>query len=312
MRAGVTVRVAGSTSNLGAGFDCVGVAIGRSLRLTARIPRRAAREAGPPGASLTIERHGTLRALDLPPEQDLLYRGFAAACRAAGREVPPALTLTAESDIPVARGLGSSAAAAVAGAAAATALLELDLGRDALAALCSALEGHPDNVAPAIYGGATLVLRGSGGLVIAPLAVHESLALAFAVPEFTLETAQARAALPKTVPHAQAVEAAAKSAALVQGLAHGDLRLLTAGLEDVLHVPYRQRLVPGYDEVTAAARLAGACGATLSGSGPTVLAIAPAACAARVGAAMVAAWRARDVAAECFDVTQPAGGYEVD
>ncbi|HEX4600330.1 MAG TPA: homoserine kinase [Gemmatimonadales bacterium] len=303
--------MAGSTSNLGAGFDCVGVAVGRSLRLTARASRRSASETVPRGATVTIEHHGTLRALDTPPERDLLYGGFVAACRAAGREVPGGLTLTAESDIPVARGLGSSAAATVAGAAAAAALLALDVGRDALAALCTELEGHPDNVAPAIYGGATLVLGSPAGLVIAPLAVHESLALVFAVPEFTLETTRARAVLPKTVPYQQAVEAAAKSAALVQGLAHGDLRLLAAGLDDVLHVPYRRGLVPGYDDVTAAARRAGACGATLSGSGPTVVAIGPAGCAARVGAAMVAAWRARNVTVESFELTRPAGGYDV-
>jgi homoserine kinase len=198
----------------------------------------------------------------------------------------------------------------VAGAAAAVALLDLALAPAALAALCAELEGHPDNVAPAIYGGATLVLRGTGGLTITPLPVHPSLALVFAIPEFTVETERARAVLPQTVPYAHAVAAAAKSAALVHGLAHADPRLLAAGLDDVLHVPYRRALVPGYDEVTAAARGAGAYGATLSGSGPTLVAIAPTAQAGGVAAAMVAAWRARDMAAEGFSTTRPAGGYE--
>src|SRR5439155_621837 len=105
MRASVTVRVAGSTSNLGAGFDCVGVAVGRWLRVTARAAREAA---GKPVAPVAIERAGTLRALETVPEADLLYRGFAAACRRAGREVPGGLALAADSDIPVARGLWSS------------------------------------------------------------------------------------------------------------------------------------------------------------------------------------------------------------
>src|SRR5881296_1124780 len=143
MRPSVTVRVPGSTSNLGAGFDCVGVAVGRWIRVTARQEADAGR--GP----VAIERRGTLTAVDTPPHRDLLYSGFVAACRAAGCEVPGHVTLTADSDIPVARGLGSSAAATVAGAAAAVALLELDLATDALAALCTDLEGHPDNVAPA-------------------------------------------------------------------------------------------------------------------------------------------------------------------
>src|ERR1044071_4033241 len=153
MRASVTVRVPGSTSNLGAGFDCVGVAVARWLRVTARAapPATASgRRPAAPGKQVTIERRGTLTSLSMAPEHDLVYRGFVAACSAAQREAPPGLFLTADSDIPVARGLGSSAAAVVA----ATALLELDLAKDALAALCAELEGHPDNVAPSIYGGA--------------------------------------------------------------------------------------------------------------------------------------------------------------
>jgi len=313
MRASVTVRVPGSTSNLGAGFDCVGVAVERWLRVTVRSASGPdpGRKPGVPVAPVTITRRGTLSALTTPLDEDLLYRGFVAACRAAGRDVPAPLELSAESDIPVARGLGSSAAATVGGAAAAVALLELDLGKEALAALCTELEGHPDNVAPAIYGGATLALRGpDGDLSVTALELHASLALVFAIPDFTVETQRARAALPETIPHAQAVWAAAKSAALVHGLAHADARLLAAGLDDVLHVPYRRSLVPGYDEVTGAARQAGAYGATLSGSGPTLLAIAPAARAAGVADAMVRAWRTLGVAAESFHVARPAGGYE--
>jgi homoserine kinase len=304
MRASVTVRVPGSTSNLGAGFDCVGVAVGRWLQVTARLQRGGA------GDRVALERRGTLAALELPPERDLLYRGFAAACRAAGRDGSGGLLLSVDSEIPVARGLGSSAAATVAGAVAAVTLFDLPLEREALAALCAELEGHPDNVAAAIYGGATLVLRGPSGLVVTPLVLHDALALVFAIPDFALETERARAVLPQVVPHAQAVAAAAKSAALVHGLAHADARALAAGLDDVLHVPYRRALVPGYDEVTGAARQAGAYGATLSGSGPTIVAIAPLATADRVAGAMVAAWHALGVAAERYTGARPARGYE--
>jgi len=302
MRASVTVRVPGSTSNLGAGFDCVGVAVERWLRLTARQGT----------GELRLERGGMLRALDTPAESDFLYRGFAAACRRAGRDVPAGLVLVAESEIPVARGLGSSAAATVAGAAAATALLGLDLDRAAVAALASELEGHPDNVTPAAFGGATLALSGPDGLVVTSLVVHETLALVFAVPDFTVETKRARAVLPHTLPYERAVQAAARSAALVHGLAHGDPRLLALALDDVLHVPYRRALVRGYDEVTGAARQAGAYGATLSGSGPTLLALAPMGRARAVGAAMVRAWRDGGVVAETFSAERPAGGYETE
>ncbi len=273
MRASVTVRVPASSSNLGAGFDCVGVAVGRWLRLSARRASPGAAAAAP----VTLERIGTLATLTGPADEDWLYRGFAAACRRAGHGVPPGLVLAAESEIPVARGLGSSAAAAVAGAVAASALLGLALDAYAVAALATELEGHPDNVAPAVFGGATLVVPGPDGDIVTPIVVHASITFVFAVPDFTVETKHARAVLPATLPHAQAVRAAAKSAALVQGLAHGDPRLLAAALDDVLHVPFRRSLVRGYTEVTDAARLAGAYGATLA-----------------------------------FHIDRPAGGYETD
>ena len=303
MRASVRVRVPGSTSNLGAGFDCIGVAVPRWLELRVRLDGRDA---------VRLERRGTLAALAIEAEADLLYRAFVAACRRAGRGVPGGLVLVAASEIPVARGLGSSAAATVAGAAAAGALLDLDLDTAALLALASELEGHPDNVAPAVCGGASLVLEGPEGLVVTPLAVHPTVAFVFAVPDFTLETTRARAVLPAALPYGQAVRGVAKSAALVQGLALGDPRLLAAALDDVVHVPYRRALVRGFDEVTAAARAAGAYGATLSGSGPTLLALVPAAQAATVGEAMVRAWARCAVTAEAFSTDHAAAGYQVD
>src|SRR5207302_4276452 len=141
MRASVTVRVAGSTSNLGAGFDCVGVAIGRWLRVTARaVPGGGARK---PTAPVAIERGGTLRPLDTAPEADLLYRGFLAACRRARQEPPAGLALTAESDIPVERALGSSAAATVAGAAAALGPRGADVDGPAPAQAAGRVERQP-------------------------------------------------------------------------------------------------------------------------------------------------------------------------
>src|SRR5256886_9960815 len=104
MRASVTVRVPGSTANLGAGFDCVGVAVPRWLRLTVRLEAGGGSAVGP----RTIERGGTLRALETPADADYLYRGFAAACRRSGRDVPAGLVLTAESEVPVGSGFGTS------------------------------------------------------------------------------------------------------------------------------------------------------------------------------------------------------------
>jgi homoserine kinase len=220
--------------------------------------------------------------------------------------------LEVESDIPVGRGLGSSAAAVVAGALAARALCGLDFADSALIALCGAVEGHADNVAASVLGGAVLVLAAADGkLLFTSLEVHPSLVLTFAVPDFTLSTERARSVLPGQVPHRTAVVAAARSAALVQGLARGDAHLLALGLDDVLHVPFRRALLRGYDEVTAAAVAAGAYGATLSGSGSTLVALGPAASAPAVEAAMAQAWRGRGVKVDTFRMARPAGGYEV-
>jgi homoserine kinase len=133
-----------------------------------------------------------------------------------------------------------------------------------------------------------------------------------AVPPFPSDTKAARAALPTTLPHAQAVLAANRAAALVQGLATGDGDLLAAALDDVLHVPYRRARIPGYDAVVAAARAAGAYGATLSGAGSAILAIAPRERAGAVGAALLAAWRETGVAAELVRCAEPVAGAKVD
>ncbi|HEX5436565.1 MAG TPA: homoserine kinase [Gemmatimonadaceae bacterium] len=313
MSGAITIRVPASTSNLGAGFDCVGVAVDRWLTLTAwRV------ESG--SATGLVRRRGTLLAL--APGEGLIEQGVAAACRAAGWAAPAGIALEVESRIPIGRGLGSSAAAVVAGAAAANALLSLGLERHAIARLCTVIEGHPDNVVPAVYGGAMLAVwggreacggtgeeRGAGPLVVAPLQIHESLALVFAVPDFAIETKRARSVLPAMVSHGTAVRAAARSAALVRGLALAHPALLAAALDDVLHVPYRRQLVPGYDSVTAAAVQAGAFGATLSGSGPTIVAVSPRGVARAVEGAMTSAWRGAGVAAETFQNIGAVSGY---
>ena len=292
---GVTVRVPGSAANLGSGFDFLGMAVERWLQVSARcVDDRSA-------PAVALERRGTLSDLGVPPDHDMIYRGFAGACRAAGRDVPGRLAFAAESDIPVSRGLGSSSAAVVAGAVAANKLLDLGLAREALLGLCAEIEGHPDNVAPAVYGGACMVLRQpAGGFLTVPIEINPALAFVFAIPNLRVETKRARAALPASVPHATAVQAAARGAALIHGLVTADPDALSLGLDDLLHVPYRRSLVTGYDAVTAAARAAGAYGATLSGSGPTLVGVTTPARASAVGQAMIRAWADIEIDAETF------------
>jgi homoserine kinase len=290
------VRVPASSSNLGAGFDCIGVAVDRWLVATA-LPAT--------GNAIAIRRRGRLTAVSVAIEEDLLARGFRAAGGSGGM-------IDATSDIPVGCGLGSSAAAIVAGVLLADAALDLHLTRPQIVDIASGVEGHPDNVAPAVYGGAVLSVRTSAGFVSTSLTVAAGLELLLAVPPFASDTKAARAILPKTLPHGAAVLAASKAAALVQGLATGDGALLGAALDDVLHVPFRRGRIPGYDAVVAAAHRAGAFGATLSGAGSAILAITPRARSAPVGAAMIAAWRDIGIEAELIRSAHPVAGATVN
>ena len=299
-----TVRVPASAANLGGGFDCVGVAVDRWLTASVR-------QANTGIAEPVFERSGTLASLNTRDSQDAIYIAFRAAVGAKKVPLPERLRFSVTSEIPVGRGLGSSAAAFVAGAALANEMLKLGLDSFGIAEVGTALEGHPDNVCPSVFGGATLALTHAGKVIVSPLEVHPSLAFVFAVPEFVLETRRAREALPNVVPHVTAVQAAAKGAALVRGLATADEAMLAAALDDVLHVPHRRRLVRGFDAVVAAAMEAGAIGATLSGAGSSMLAVARAEKADAVGAAMARAWQLTGVTATAFASAQRVKGFYV-
>ena len=288
-----SVRVPASTSNLGAGFDAVGMAIDRWLTVGARIHADE--------SPVVVTREGTLARLNCAHADDLIWRGFVATCGALDHPVPNGVEIFATSDIPVARGLGSSAAAVVAGALLANAVLGGDLDHTAIIDIAASLEGHPDNVAPSTLGGAVLSVRTAPHRYRStPIAVHPSLRFVFLVPDFEVRTSVARAVLPATVPYDVAVNAAGRAAALIAGLQTADAAILGPALDDVLHVPFRRSLVGGYDVVTTAAIDAGAIGATLSGSGSSIVAVARRDVAERVRDAARHAWRSAGVIADAF------------
>jgi homoserine kinase len=300
-----SVRVPASTSNLGAGFDAVGMAVDRWLTVDARVDAS--------DAAVTITRAGTLVQVDCAHADDLIWRGFVAACVALRRTPPRGIALSAQSDIPVARGLGSSAAAVVAGALLANATLDGDLDDAAIIDVAASLEGHPDNVAPSTLGGAVLSVRTSGHhYSSATIAVHSSLRFVFLVPDFEVRTSVARAVLPATIPYDTAVNAAGRAAALIIGLQTADPNILAPALDDVLHVPFRRSLIRGYDSVITAAVAAGAFGATLSGSGSTIVAVAHTSIADAVRDAALSAWRSAGVNAEAFITAAELHGAVID
>jgi len=282
MREAVTVFAPGSASNLGPGFDCLGVALaGLGDRVTAR--RSAA--AGVRVLSVSDPRVPTEPA-----------RNSAAIAAAAVLErVAPAagVELIVEKGLPLARGLGGSAASAVAGAVATDLLLDGGLPQAAL--LGAALEGeaavagrHADNVAPSLLGGAVLVL-GLDPPKLVSLSVHASLEFVLVTPDYPVETRGARAVLPSEVPRADAVAQAASLAGLTLGLERGEPDLIRVCMRDRVAEPSRAKLYPGYASARAAALEAGAFGVAVSGAGPTLLAVAPRGLAA-VAAAAVAAY----------------------
>jgi homoserine kinase len=254
--------VPASTSNLGAGFDCIGLALDRYLDV----------EFTPGGPDLIVERRGTLADLEIPVDDDILLRTLREEHRRRGVEA--AGTLRATSSIPVARGLGSSAAAAVAGLALAAAALGNEWDDRAALGRVAALEGHPDNAAPAILGGLVAVATDANGALRAfRLPLAERIAFAYAAPAAVVSTKHARDALPQTVSHLTAVRALPRLAALLHGLATGDPELLRIGMSDDLHVPYRLPLIPRANQAMRAALDAGAWAVTISGSGSGLIAV---------------------------------------
>jgi homoserine kinase len=205
-----------------------------------------------------------------------MVRSLLASFEAKGAR-PPSLSLSAESEIPIARGLGSSAAALAAGILIAAKLLKGSPATlEERAALLHRIEGHPENGAASLAGGLVAAItdsRRGDEVRILPLELHASWRFTAVWPNLQMATADSRRVLPATVPHRLLARSSGRVLMLLRALATGDPELLGRGLYDETHVPYRKHLVRGFDEVVAAAIEAGAAGATLSGSGPTIIAM---------------------------------------
>ncbi len=285
----VQVRVPATIANLGPAFDALGVAV--SLYNTIELD-----VASQPRLDVIGEGEGWIPT----DPSNLTYRAATAVAQRVGERV--AFRIRSHNRIPLARGLGSSAAAIVGGVVAANETLGKRLGFEELLELAWRLEGHPDNVAAALCGGVVMTCPANGRLAWTQITPAWRAALVVAVPEFAVPTTQARAVLPERVPLHDAVANISRCARLVTAMLTGRVELLPLAMEDALHQPYRRTLVPGMDEVFAAAREAGAYGAALSGAGPSVVAITPPEVAEEVGARMVAAFEAAGSRAKSLQV----------
>lgn len=258
----VTVRVPATSANLGPGFDTLGLALSvyDELEVTA---------VAEPGAH--VEVHGVGEGIVETDESNLVVRSIAHVFSHAGITLP-GLRLVAHNTIPHGRGMGSSGAAIVGGIMAAKGLLEgiVDLDEDALLARATELEGHPDNVAPALFGGLTIAWMGETGPQHKRLTVHRGVSPLVCVPEAsTMSTAMARTLQPESVPHSDAIFNVSRSALLIAALIQSPELLFTA-TEDRLHQSYRASAMPQTDALIQALRQAGFA-AVVSGAGPSIL-----------------------------------------
>lgn len=257
-----TVEVPATSANLGPGFDTLGMAV--DIVNTVRV------EASPSsGWEFEATGEGSQR---LPTgERNLMLRAIATAGRRWDLSLPP-LRLVCTNAIPLSRGLGSSAAAIVGGLQIADHLGSQSRRVDELLELATEIEGHPDNVTPALLGGVQAATLSEGRVVHVRVPVKRAPSLAVFVPDFPMPTREARRVLPKSLDIHDAVYNIGRVSVLVASLASGNLDALRVGTEDMLHQPYRMRLFPAMPVLFHAALSAGACGVYLSGAGSTIIA----------------------------------------
>lgn len=257
----VTVRVPATTANLGPGFDTLGLALSLYDELTVTV-----RDA--PGATVEVIGVG---ADEVPTDESNLVVTAIAYTFVAYSQPLPGLDLVARNNIPHGRGLGSSGAAIVSGIMAAKGLLDgiVDIDSSALLALATALEGHPDNVAPALFGGLTIAWTTDAGPQHKKLIVHRGVSPLIAVPESTMSTELARSLRPASVPHEDAIFNVSRSALLIAALIQSP-ELLLAATEDKLHQSYRAAAMPETESLILELRSHG-LPAVVSGAGPSIL-----------------------------------------
>ena len=253
----VTIRVPATTANLGPGFDAFGVALSLYTDVTFE------------ETDCGLEITGCDEAFTGP--DNLAYVSYCAVLASLSEEVR-GVKIHIDAHIPICRGLGSSAALLVAGAMGANVLRGNRLSTQGLLNITNAMEGHPDNLAPAFYGGLTASMVDNGLPVTVNFPLHPDWEFLALVPDFNLATSKARSVLPTQLPRADAIYNISHGALVLKALELGDEKLLRTAMQDRIHQPYRKSLIQDYDQIEALVRTTGAA-FCLSGAGPTLLCI---------------------------------------
>ncbi len=270
----VSVKVPATSANLGPGFDCLGLALPIYNTITIE-------ETVLPGTGVEINLISEKENIDdiifdnVPKDENsIIYKAVEMLYNSIGQE-PSELKINVQSQIPITRGLGSSASVVVGGLLAANKLLGSPADTTALLSIATEVEGHPDNVAPAILGGFVLSSQEDDGSILTEKLIWpDEWDITVCIPEFELSTNISRSVLPENVPMSDAVYNAKHLAMLIQAVNTKNVKLMKNALKDKLHQPYREKLIPGMKEIIEAFRHEdGIIGTVLSGAGPSMLVI---------------------------------------
>lgn len=254
----IRVTVPATTANLGPGFDTLGLALNLYNIFSFE------------------EIESGLEILGVPEkynnEDNLIYRSMMKTFKTIGYK-KKGIRITVEASIPVSRGLGSSASCIVGGVVGANALANGKLSKEDILKIATEIEGHPDNVAPAIFGGLVISLIDGDNILYNKLNIEEKFKFIALIPEFSLSTEKARSVLPSNVKYKDAVDNVGRVSILLSALSNGRLDLLKYALKDKLHQPYRGRLIKDYFNIIEKCEELGSLGTYLSGAGPTIISL---------------------------------------
>lgn len=255
----IEVKVPATSANMGSGYDSIGIAL--NLYNTIKMEESDCIDIGDvSGASIPMD------------ETNLIYQCAKKVYDICGKPLK-GMKIIEQCDIPQTRGLGSSSACTVAGILGANALLGNPLDRESMIDLAANIEGHPDNSTPAILGGFCVALLEYGKVWSVRVPMNGKVEFITFIPDFELSTEKARAALPKTIAHHDAVFNLSRAALLAGSLTTGKLENLGVAVGDCLHQPYRFDLIPDGRELVHAAKAMGALGTFISGAGPSIIAV---------------------------------------
>lgn len=258
----IRVKVPATSANMGAGFDCLGIALDLYNIIEA--------EEIESGLKITIPESD--KGYIETDERNLVFISMKRLFDEVGYR-PKGLHINLINNVPITRGLGSSAACIAGGLVAANELIGCPLNKNDIIYLAAKMDGHPDNVLPALIGGMTVACIVEGEVKYVRIDLPDCIKLLVMVPDFQLPTSKARAILPQNVPMQDAVFNISRAALLTASLITGRLDNLPAAVDDRLHQPYRKGLIPHWDEIMSKTSELGTKGTFLSGAGPTLIAI---------------------------------------